>query len=333
MTSPLPARSSTRSERAATLISLRAHYELRDDPAEAGICVRTARTPHGAEMLPAHFEGWRITHDLLGNCAPRFADFDGSRIRTERIPGRPLHEHYAGLLNGETSQPLPWDALWVALAHVYDSGRRGPANSKLIPEMAWTTWFSIVRLRDAKRHAVTGAWKHPAWSIRAGKLMLGGKFSGGYSKPPAVTFEIAAASRSALTLGDMHMANLVGNADRIAFVDFSEVGHGAVALDLAPLWFEWWLARGLFRGDDGFVEGFSACWRRFVGPERLLVQMTGEWVGRAFEWLIYAFYADHLEIPPPLARGLTTAAARRFAGLRTAFSTANRLSELVTESA
>lgn len=76
---------------AGARLALRAHYDIRLDPTAPGVCIRTARTAHGLEMLPAHFAGWRLTHDLLGDAAPRFAEFDGERIRTELIPGRPLH--------------------------------------------------------------------------------------------------------------------------------------------------------------------------------------------------------------------------------------------------
>lgn len=282
-------------------------------------------------MMPAHFKGWSLTHDLLGDAAPRFAEFDGERIRTELIPGRPLHEHYAAARRGETVAALPWDALWAALARLYDSDRPGPENPKLIPEMAWTTWFSIARLAEAKRYIARGAAGHPAWSL-AGAMALGaGKLAGGFTRPPAIVFDIDASSTRALTLGDMHMANLVGDADRIAFVDFSEVAHGSVALELAPLWMEWWLAQGLVHGDDGFAGGFAAMWRRYAGAEANLVRMTAAFVDRLFGWMLYAFNADHLGLSAAEADAAATRALRRLEALRPVLARATRLEELVAE--
>ncbi len=310
-------------------MALRAHYELRVDPSDASICIREGRTSHGADMLPAHFAGWQLTHDLLGDAAPRFAEFDGSRIRTELIPGLPLHEHYAAALRGEPVAALPWDALWAALSRVYDSSRAAPHNPKLIPEMAWATWFSIARLAEAKRYVARGAASHFSWSLAGGAALAAGKLAGGFTRPPAVVSDIDAASTKSLTLGDMHMANLVGNAGRIAFVDFSEVAHGSVALELAPLWMEWWLAQGLVHGDDGFTAGFTAMWRRYAGPEVNLVRMTSAFVERLFAWMLYAFHADHLGLHAAAAETATGRALERLDVLRPLLTRATRLDELV----
>lgn len=282
-------------------------------------------------MLPAHISGWTLTHDLLGDAAPRFAEFDGERIRTELIPGRALPEHYAAARRGEKVAPLPWDTLWGALSRVYDSGRAGPVNPKLIPEMAWTTWFSITRLAEAKRYVARGAARRPAWSLAGCAALAAGKFAGGFTRPPAIVFDIDAASTRALTLGDMHMANLVGNADRIAFVDFSEVAQGSVALELAPLWMEWWLAQGLVQGDDGFARGFAAMWRRYAGLEIDLVRMTAAFVDRLFAWMVYAFHADHLGLGAAEAGAATAQTRARLQALRPSLSRATRLEELVAE--
>jgi hypothetical protein len=331
MTPVSPAPLSARVDEGGRLIALRAHYELRTDSSDPRVCIREARTAHGADMLPAHVEGWRLTHDLLGDAAPRFAEFDGARIRTELIPGRPLHEHYAARLRGEDVEPLPWPSLWAGLTRLYESGRTGPVNPKLIPEMAWATWFSIVRLRDAKRHSLVDAWRRPSWSIAAVAALAAGKAKGGFAKPPAVTYEIAAASRSALTLGDMHMANLVGSADRIAFVDFSEAAQGSIALELAPLWMEWWLAQGLVHGDDGFLEGFAEMWRRFVGAESLLVRMSSEFANRRFSWMLFAFYFDHLGLSRARATAAVERADARLAELSGRFAGCSSLPQLVPD--
>lgn len=322
--------SSAPSSAAPELVALRSHYRLYRDPADPSTCVRESRTRHGLEMLPTHYEGWQITHDLLGRCAPRHALFDGARIRTELIPGRALHLHYGG--GPASSDTLPWNEFWEALGRLYDSGRKGPTNPKLIPEMAWTTWCSIGRLHEAKRHARRGFGSAPLWSIAAGMRLVRGKLAGGFTRPPPTAYEISNSSRRALLLGDLHMANLVGGSDRIAFVDFSEVGEGPVALDLAPIWLEWWLARGLCTGDDGFIDGYRELWRRFVGPEALLIRMTAEWVARIFPWMLFAFYSDHLELSRAKAYAAAGDAAHRIDLMRSRLTHASRLDKLVAES-
>ncbi len=112
-------------------------------------------------------------------------------------------------------------------------------------------------------------WQRPLWSAEALGTLLRGRCSGGYTAVPDVAFQIMDQSRHGLLLGDMHFENLVGTENRLAFVDFSEVGRGPIALDLAPLWLEWWLARGVLHGDDGFLPGFRELWSRYVGPESL----------------------------------------------------------------
>lgn len=313
------------------IISLRAHYWIRRHESEPGICVREPRTDHGAAMLPLHYAGWQLTHDLLGACAPRSSRFDGRRIDNELVAGVPLHHWYAAQLAGtaELTRRLPWPVLWTALSSLWSSGRPGPQNPALTVTTLWATWFSIPRLADAKRHTLIGWRRHPGWSARAAASLALGKLRGGYSSPPAIASEIFARSKTGLIVGDMHFANLVGNPDRIAFVDFSEVATAPVALDLAPLWFEWWLFRGLLDGDDGFLQGFRMLWRAWVGAERLLVQMTREWADRAFPWLYYSAFADHLELDPELAERLASRARAAVVGRRRALASSGSLEGLI----
>jgi len=312
-------------------VATRPHYRLRQDPAVPGVCVREARTPHGAEMLPAHVAGWELTHDLLAPCAPAFAEYDGTRIRTELIPGRALHEHYGAARRGETMPPLPWHDWWVALTRMYDSGRQAPPNPKLIPSMSWATWFSITRLAEAKRESLTGAWQRPDWSLMAWRALLVGRISGGYTLPPLVVDQIASRSTVGLTTGDMHLANIVGTTGRMAFVDFSEVAVGPVALDLTPLWFEWWLAQGLVAGDDGFLEGFRGMWTRYVGEEALLTRMTAEFCARWFPWMVFAFYAHHLGLDRARAMTLTGRVWERVEQLQTQLAKDCTFADLIAE--
>lgn len=311
-------------------VAVRPHYRIRRHETDPRLCVREPRTPHGAEMLAQHYDGWQLTHDLLGACAPATCRLDGGRIEIELIEGNPVHLQYgAAWQGGPQPEVLPWPVVWSALETLWSTDRGGPANEKMSVTTLWATWYAISRLREAKRQAIAGWIFEPSWSFSSILRLTIGKLRGGYSRVPPIAVKIYEQSKTGLIAGDMHFANLVGNRGRVAFVDFSEVAAGPIALDLAPLWLEWWLARGLVRGDDGFLDGFRRLWRTWVAPERALVEMTREWTGRAFPWLYYAFFADHLELDPALARQATVTTMAAIDRLQHQLTSADTLEQLV----
>jgi hypothetical protein len=198
----------------------------------------------------------------------------------------------------------------MGLDALYAAGPSGRANRKLEADMMWSTWFAIAPLRAAKARALRSAWRRPLWTAEALARLFAGRARSGYAAAPPVVHSIVVGERLTGILGDLHMANLVGNETRVAFVDFSEAGDGSPALDLAPLWCEWWLAHGLFHADDGFLGGFRRLWRRFVGTESWLVDLSREFGRRVFRWLLFAFYSDHLDLPRQRAVALATRAQR-----------------------
>lgn len=282
----------------------RKDYRVYQDELRPWVCVVEAETEEARAILRQQYEGWRITFDLLGPCAPlecRLISED--RLEREFVSGAALNHWYGLALTSSNGAHvrLPWDVLWQRLRAVWESGRAAPANSTFTVVTLWGTWFAIAELRKAKWQAVRNSWQRPLWSAEALGILLRGRWSGGYTAVPDVAFEIMERSRHGLLLGDMHFENLVGTENRLAFVDFSEVGRGPIAIDLAPLWLEWWLARGVLHGDDGFLPGFRELWAHYVGPESLLCQMTRQWVQRAFSWLVFAFYHFHLNLQHELA--------------------------------
>lgn len=285
-----------------TIIVTRRGYRIYRSISDPHVCVRESLFRGAAqEDLRRYYEGWLLTHDLLQPCAPLQCHLvNEDRIEMEFIPGITLNHLYGLALisaNG-TKNHCPWDTLWERLPGVWSSTRSAPATqTRLNAATLWVTWFGIAELRLAKQYIWQRCWQRPSWSAQAVRELLKGKIlNGSYTHIPKVVFEILAKSRHGLLLGDLHFENLVGSAGRLSFVDFTEVAHGPIALDLASLWFEWWLAQGLHRGDDGFLSGFRDLWSHYVGPESLLCEMTLEWAKRMFGWMAFAFYRVRLNL-------------------------------------
>ena len=287
-------------------LATRKHYRIYQSITDPKVCVRESLVPGGArEDLLRYYEGWRITHDLLKPCAPFECRLvSGDRIEMEFIDGLPLNRLYGLALaspNG-TQAHCPWKTLLERLPHVWSSTRLAPTVTNLSAASLWTTWFGIAELRLAKRYTWQRCWEHPLWSAEAlSKLIKGKILYGSFTAVPKVATEIMTRSREGLLLGDIHFENLVGSPERLSFVDFTEVTRGPIALDLTPLWFEWWLAQGLPRGDDGFLSHFRELWNQYVGPQILLCEMTREWIKRLFSWLSFTFYQDRLHMAPDRA--------------------------------
>lgn len=301
-------------------------FRIHRDAQQPDRLIRDALTDEGRAAVSAHYNGWRLTHDLLGACAPAACVLvNDNRIEREFVQGDPLNVHYGRRLRGDRLPPPNWSAFFEALPRVWESGRSAPRNPTFTAVTLWASWYAIAEIRSAKGMVLRGALRRPGWSIEAARQLVAGKLRGGYARTPALAAEILGRSREGLLLGDVHFDNLIAATDRLAFVDFSEVGTGPIALDLAPLWFDWWLARGAFEGDDGFLDGFTELWREYVGPEAMLTALTRAWAARSFRWLHYGFDRFHLRAPDAAAMR-RAAVSRRLAAIR-----GDRLLDFVAE--
>lgn len=275
---------------------LREGYRIYQDCTDTRVCVREAHSQAGAKVLGKQYEGWRLTHEMLGPCAPSWSRLIHERcLETEFIEGIPLNLAYGGRSTEglKTSGPK-WDMFWERLEMLWECDRLDVHDTGLSKRDLWCTWFAISDLRRAKQCVWTMGFLHPIWTFDAIRMKL--RYRRDYTSPPEVAGRILAESKHGLILGDLHFENLLLAEDRLVFVDFTEVARGPVAFDLAWMWFEWWLAQGLLRGDDGFLPGFRELWSGYVGPESLLCEMTRHWVKRAFPWLFFAFYHFRLDL-------------------------------------
>jgi hypothetical protein len=281
---------------ALVLPLLREGYRIHQDCSDACVCVREAHSQAGAEVLRKQYEGWQLTHEMLGPCAPSWSRLvHPRRLETEFIEGIPLNLAY-GLRRTEglkTSGPT-WDMFWKRLERLWEYGRLDVNDTCLTKTDLWCTWFAISDLRRAKQCVWTRGFLHPVWTLDAIRTKL--RYGRRYTTPPETAQRILNHSKHGLILGDLHFENLMIAEERLVFVDFTEVARGPIAFDLVWLWLEWWLAQGVVAGDDGFLSGFRRLWTRYVGPEWLLCDMTRQWVQRAFSWLFFAFYHFRLNL-------------------------------------